>query len=40
MNGLVLLLSIGLVEIIIVLMAGAMVVGLVWLVRLLKRNQS
>lgn len=36
MNPLVLLLSFGVIEVIVVLIAGAMVVGLVWLVRLLK----
>jgi len=40
MNPLVLLLNFGVIEVIAVLIAGAMVVGLVWLVRLLKRNQS
>jgi len=39
MNSPVLLLSIGLVEIIVLLVAGAMIVGLVWLVRSLTRNQ-
>jgi hypothetical protein len=40
MNPLILLLSFGAVEVIVVLIALAMVVGLVWLVRLLKRNES
>jgi hypothetical protein len=40
MNSSVLLLSIGLVEIIVLLMAGAMIVGLVWLVRSLTRNKN
>jgi len=40
MNPLVLLLSFGVIEVIVVLIALAMVVGLVWLVRLRKRNES
>ncbi len=40
MNLLILLLSFGVIEVIAVLVAGAMVVGLVWPVRLLKRNPS
>lgn len=40
MNPLVLLLSFGVIEVIVVLIAGAMLAGLVWLVRLLKRNES
>lgn len=40
MNPLVLLISFGVVEVIILLIAGAMVVGLIWLVRLLMRNKN
>ena len=40
MNPFFLLLSIGLIELIILLMAGAMAVGLVWLFLKLKQNKS